>query len=266
MSKCILPDELYKDYKDSGECVGKMYDPNVPNCKNCKDKENCQAAQNADTVIKASQADPAQVYDDSDGFDMESAVEFIQQSGQDVGVEFEKVSMKTREKLFHNDTQVFVITHKHLKCLLSNSGGDYRLNSDEWEEKGKGFAVELENETAVRTVISGVLEQLQESPAKEDIDVSGSEEVGKHEKRHSVPKEEEETHDTSESDVDSMEVEETVEKEKPISVDSGNLDAGFGVYFGDNGLAKVEIYIKRDKLDENVLLEKIAGFISSFKG
>lgn len=273
MSKHILPDELYKEYEDEKSCFGEMFDANHPDCKKCKDKAQCELTCNADTVIKASLADPAQTYDDSDGFTKESVIEFIENSCSDEGIKTEKVELKTRDQIYCNDEQVFVVTDKKLKCLLGEGGGDFGLSKSEWEELGKGFTVDLENEAAVRTLVTGVIETLLSVKGVEIMPEVVEKKVEESDKKlpESPQKEDTSVSESVEEESSDESVMETLSQETPeesvpasITVDNSNLDAGFGVYFGNNGVVKVEIYMQRDKLDKAVLLEKIENLIDGF--
>src|SRR6056297_270207 len=120
MAKCILSDELYEDYENEEECFGKMYNPEEGACQDCSVKEQCQEAQKASTVIKATQADPADVYTDNpEDWTREATTQFIEQSAKDASIPVEKVEMKTRDKFYVNDSQIFTVTGKTLKCLDS---------------------------------------------------------------------------------------------------------------------------------------------------
>jgi hypothetical protein len=203
-------------------------------------------------VLKASQADPTDVYsDDPEDWTKEGTSQYIEQVAKDIGLPVEKVEMKTRDKFYVNDSQIFTVTNKTLKCLDSKPS-EFQLNEDEWEEKHNGFVVDLSNEAALRATIEGKLSTF--TPAEEPVVESAEE-----------PQEEV----TEEKDEESEPVVEGVEEVAPPKtpvVDSDNLAAGFGCLFGKNGLAKIEIYIPTKDISKDVLLEKMSNFIDEFTG
>lgn len=287
MNKIVLNDTLYKDWEDEKNCFG-TYLEGDPSCEECKDGELCKKIAKADDsvkVINSAIADAAEVFcDDGDEesaeessvksveakeYTRDSLVEAIKVFSKDNNLNWKIKSIKTRDKVYDEDTQIFTITNKTIKFITEIPPIEFGLSKEDYNTEYNGFKIELEKGNEIDFAFEKSL-KIKNSDSSIDEEEPGTQ------KEMDLEDELDENSDGNENSNESDFVKITTKAEEKLEelkekvkgseekLEKRQLVGGISIQVYSDDTVQISTTITKERFDKDAILEKFSSLLETF--